>query len=163
MGRHPPTPRTPACGFGRAVRLRAGRSTGRFGVDWPIWRRLADLASIGRFKKGFACPSKKKMKFSAFWTTANFREIFERKFRFLQISRGFWRAIPKRTSKSTSTSNFAQDRLFLRLVPPKMMAKRKLWILTSAWVNLIWENVKIVNSDKCLSRSDLRKCKNCEF
>ena len=43
------------------------------------------------------------------------------KFCFLPIWRGFGRAATKWTSKSSSASNFAQDRLILRCVRPKIM------------------------------------------
>ena len=87
--------------FGHFILFRVwvDRSTVRFGVDWPIWRRLADLTSTGRFgvdwlrrplKKGLACPSRKnKLKFSAFWTRSIFRRFFGKKIVFA-ISPRFW-------------------------------------------------------------------------
>ena len=68
----------------------------------------------------FGCTKKSFWK-KKHWTkklTKKIRKIRTNKNRFSQISSGFWRATAKRTSKSTSTSNFPEDWLFRSSVRP---------------------------------------------
>ena len=87
---------------------------------WKIFRNSSNMGRIGT-----------KLCQNAFQTIPDVlffdaKKIFpakfsDEKFRFWQIWRGFWRATAKRTSKSSSTSNFAQDRLILRSVRPNVV------------------------------------------
>ena len=60
-------------------------------------------------------------------------EILDRKIRFLQIWRVFRGSTAKRTSKSSSASNFALDRLILRSVRPNIV-KNGRWPDTDGWL-----------------------------
>ena len=89
------------------------------GCEGKIFRNSSNMARIGTKLCQNAFQTIPDVSFFDAPPKTKSAKNLERKFRFSAIWREFWRATAERTSKSTSTSNFALDRLILRSVRPK--------------------------------------------